>query len=186
MNRSLRRSAAEITDSDEIEEVLREARVLFISLHDEPAPYVVPVCFGREPGMPGTRSLDPRALPGVPGTRSLDPRALPGVLYVHSGLNGAKMELLRAKPQIGFSACTDMTVVPGASACAFTCRSRSVCGTGTARIVEDEAERVRGLESIMRQYAGGAEPPVDFTDQSLSRTCVICIHIDTLRGKRIG
>jgi len=176
----MRRSAAEITDPAELNDILREARVLFLGLHDDPAPYVVPVCFGCEAG----------------------------TLYVHGAAAGTKIELLTARPSVGFSACTDMTVKPGASACAFGCRARSVCGTGTARVVEEAGERVRGLECIMRHYGAPpslppspsepaaalgplraeyrAEAPVDFKESPLSRTLVIAIRIDTLRGKRIG
>jgi len=62
----------------------------------------------------------------------------------------------------------------------------SVVGTGRARIVDEEEERRRGLDAIMRHYpAAGASPPV-YRAESLARTCVIAIHIDTLHGKSVG
>jgi uncharacterized protein len=156
MNRPMRRSTREITDPAELDAVLDQAAVLSIALHDEPAPYVLPVCFGR----------------------------VGRVLYVHSAASGAKIDLLRARPEVGFSASTEMSLRPGATACAWGCQARSVCGTGTARITGDPEERRRGLEAIMRHYA--ADAPVDFSPESLARTCVIAIDVASLRGKRVG
>jgi hypothetical protein len=155
--RALRRASAEITDPGVIDDVFRGAKLLFLALADQPAPYVLPVCFGFEDG----------------------------VLYVHGAKEGAKMDLLRANPSVGFSASTDMNVVPGASACDFTCTGQSVVGTGTARILESEDERARGLDAIMRHYSS-APAEGSYAPGPLSRTCVIAICIDTFRAKRVG
>jgi nitroimidazol reductase NimA-like FMN-containing flavoprotein (pyridoxamine 5'-phosphate oxidase superfamily) len=161
-DRRMRRAEREITDPAALEQVLAAARVLFLALRDEPAPYVIPVCFGLDAG----------------------------TLYIHSALGGTKMDLLRAHPVVGFSACTDMTVIPGALACDFTSAARSVVGTGRARIVESDEERRRGLDSIMRHYtdAPAGPPAVEpvYRPATLSRTCVIAISIGTLRGKSTG
>jgi uncharacterized protein len=153
----MRRAKHEITDPAELDRVLGEAQVLFLGLHDAPAPYVLPVCYGHDRG----------------------------VLYVHSAAIGTKVDLLRACPDVGFSASTDMTVIPGAAACAFTCTAESVVGVGRARIVEDAGERTRGLEAIMRHYDASRDQHV-FSPDSLSRTLVIAIDIGSLRGKRVG
>jgi nitroimidazol reductase NimA-like FMN-containing flavoprotein (pyridoxamine 5'-phosphate oxidase superfamily) len=141
-------------------------------LKDEPAPYVVPVCFGREND----------------------------TLYVHSALAGTKIELLRENPRVAFCAATEMTVVPGATACAWGSRASSVVGTATARIAETDEERRRGLDAIMRHYRGsataasavGSAPadspgaPPSYAPGSFSRTCVIALRIDTRRARRTG
>jgi uncharacterized protein len=158
-NRVMRRAEREITDPAALDDVLREAHILFLGLRAEPAPYVLPVCFAHE-----RRTL-----------------------YVHSAMAGTKIDLIAAHPVVGFSACAELVVVPGAAACDFTARVRSVIGTGRARIVSDPEERARGLSAIMRHYASGpaAERPV-YKPETLERTCVIAIRIETLRGKRIG
>ena len=155
----MRRAAREITEPAALDEILREARVLFLAIHDGPAPYVFPVCFAHDQG----------------------------TLYVHSALAGTKMDLLAANPVVGFSACTDLQVVPGAAACDFGARARSVVGTGRAGIVEDPVLRARALDAIMRHYAAGpaAEEPV-YKPDTLARTCVIAIRVSSLRGKRTG
>jgi nitroimidazol reductase NimA-like FMN-containing flavoprotein (pyridoxamine 5'-phosphate oxidase superfamily) len=151
----MRRAGREIVGREAVDEVLRSARVLFLALRDEPAPYVIPVCFGL--------AAD--------------------TLYLHSALAGTKIDLIRRHPVVGFSACTDVKVMPGSHACDFASAARSVVGTGRARIVLDEDERIRGLDSIMRHYTGGKFGRDAYRPGPLSRTCVIAIRIDTLRGK---
>jgi uncharacterized protein len=155
--RPLRRSSREITDPADIRAVLEQATVLYLGLHDEPAPYVLPVCFAHGQG----------------------------VIYIHCAAEGTKLDLIRARPAVGFSAATEMTLVTGDTACAYGCQAASVVGTGRARLVTDEAERARALEAIMRHYAGPAADGLSYEPASVARTAVIAIHIDTLRGKRI-
>ena len=147
-----------ITDRSALDGILRAAPVLYLSLNADPAPYVVPVCFGVE------------------GDR----------LYVHGATTGRKIDLLRANPFVGFSACIEVSIRAGADACSFSAKGMSVAGTGRAQILEDEEERMRGLNAIMRHYqpADGAAPV--YRPESLARTCVIAIHIATLQGKRTG
>jgi nitroimidazol reductase NimA-like FMN-containing flavoprotein (pyridoxamine 5'-phosphate oxidase superfamily) len=155
----MRRAESEISVRLQLEEILRKARVLFLGLKDAQAPYVVPVCFGWEKD----------------------------TLYVHSALTGAKIDLIRADPAVGFSTCTEMILTPGATACNFSLQAQSVMGTGQAHILVDDKERTRGLDLIMRHYSEGdcAEAPV-YGISSLSRTCVIAITIETLRGRQLG
>ena len=155
--RPLRRSTREVVDPAEIDAILSEATLLFLALADQPAPYVLPVCFG----------------------------CADDILYVHSAKEGTKIDLLRGNPSVGFSAATGMDVVAGSAACDFSCTGRSVVGTGTARIVEDDEERRRGLDAIMRHYAAASGKP-SYEKGSFSRTSVIAIHIETLCGKRVG
>ena len=42
----MRRSEREVTDCNEIRQILERAEVLRLAMHDEPYPYIVPVNFG--------------------------------------------------------------------------------------------------------------------------------------------
>jgi nitroimidazol reductase NimA-like FMN-containing flavoprotein (pyridoxamine 5'-phosphate oxidase superfamily) len=148
-----------VTDQREITRVLDQCSTLFLSFHDDPAPYVVPVFFGHEPGR----------------------------LYVHGGKKGTKIDLMDAHAEVGFSAATTAQIVEGKDACAFTARASSVAGTGVARLVEEEEERLHGLNLIMSHYApGGTAEGFSYRDASLSRTSVIAVDIMTVTAKRIG
>jgi nitroimidazol reductase NimA-like FMN-containing flavoprotein (pyridoxamine 5'-phosphate oxidase superfamily) len=158
IQRPMRRVQREVTDTDALRAILKEATVLFLSFHDEPAPYVIPVCFGH----------------------------MGDTLYVHCAAKGTKMDLLAARPDVGFSASTQMIVTSGETACDFGCRAQSVVGTGRARIVETEEERGRGLDTIMRHYiTGPAAEPLVYKPGSRERTCLLAIDIESLRGKTI-
>ena len=106
-----------------------------------------------------------------------------GRLWVHGAPAGVKIELLRSDPRVGFSAHCGFAIAAGETACDFSVRAMSVVGSGRARIVEGEAERTRGLDLIMRHYTS-ASPT--YRSNSLSRTCVIAIDIETIRAKRFG
>lgn len=157
-NRPMRRAAREITDPAALRAILQEATVLFLGLHDEPAPYVLPVCFAHDDDC----------------------------LYIHCAREGTKLERIRARSEVGFSATTPFTLVTGPTACDFGCRARSVVGTGRARIVTDDAERARALAAIMRHYAGSRADTLFLRTESVDRTTVLAIDIETLRAKRIG
>ncbi|HET6451125.1 MAG TPA: pyridoxamine 5'-phosphate oxidase family protein [Spirochaetia bacterium] len=156
----MRRREKEITERESLDEILDSAPILSLALRAEPAPYVVPVCFGR----------------------------VGDTLYVHSALAGTKIDLLEADPVVGFCAVTDPVISAGATPCASTASGRSIVGTGRARIVQEEEERLRGLDAIMRHYGHGAgssgERPA-YRPESLARTGVIAIRMDTLHGKRV-
>ncbi len=151
----MRRARCEVTDTAGIDAVLARATVLCLALHDQPAPYAIPVNFGWD------------------GT----------TLYVHSAPRGTKVDLLAADARVGFCAWTGDGIVAGTTACDWGARGESVSGTGTARLVTDPAEKLRGLDAIMRHY--GEDRPV-YTPGVLDRTAVIAIAVESLRGKRLG
>jgi uncharacterized protein len=163
--RPMRRAERELADPSELDRILQSAQVLFLAFPDQPAPYVVPVCFGYENG----------------------------VIYVHSAKAGAKLDLISREPMVGFSATTEMHVIAGDTPCSFSAQAESVVGTGRAEILTGETGRRRGLDLIMRHYdvrGGSAKDPDGprpaYETAPLTRTCVIAIRVHTMRGKRIG
>ena len=150
----MRRRERQLTDSKDIQRILAESPVVSLAIHDDPAPYVVPLFFGHEEGR----------------------------LYVHSALSGTKIDLMRANPRVGFAAWAPAEIVEGANACSFSARTSSVAGTGMARVVEDEAEKRHALDLIMR-HTTGRESGFTYNPASTARTLVIAIDIVTILGK---
>ena len=153
--RPMRRPQTEVLERKEIEAILERAEVIYLGIRDEEAPYVLPVNFGFEGD----------------------------TLFVHCGPKGAKIDLILQDPRVGFSAHADLQIIAGDTACDFSARASSVVGRGRARIVQDEQEKVRGLDAIMRHY--GATRPT-YRPESLARTCVLAVDIEALRARRIG
>jgi uncharacterized protein len=125
----MRRKDKEITDRAEIEAILREAQVCRIALAENNQPYIVPVCFGYEPG----------------------------ALYIHSSPEGKKIAMIRANPRVCFELDFCDGIVKAERACSFGMRYRSVIGFGRASILTAPAEKKHGLACIMRQYKGGMQ-----------------------------
>jgi hypothetical protein len=123
----MRRSDREVTDQKEIDAILAEARVCRVALSDGNGPYIVPVCFGYEPGR----------------------------LYFHSARDGKKIDMIRADPRICFEADLSGELIRGERPCSWGIRYRSVIGFGTATILTDPEEKKHGLTCILRQYDGG-------------------------------
>ena len=78
----MRRKERERTDRAFMEQVLKDADTLWLSLNTEGAPYVIPVNHALHEG----------------------------VLYIHCANEGLKLDLIRRDPRVGFAAATDVIV----------------------------------------------------------------------------
>ena len=122
----LRRKDKEITDSGEIERVIKKATVCRLGLVDKDEAYIVPVNFGYERN----------------------------AIYFHSAVEGRKVELIKRNNKVCFEIEADVGIEKtDKSNCSV--HYRSVIGTGRAYILESNEKKLRGLKSIMRQCTGG-------------------------------
>lgn len=147
----MRRADRGVTDRAAIDVVLRRAEVLHLGMTGEDGPYVVPVNFGYD------------------GT----------ALWVHCAEAGHKLDLLAADPRVCFTAETDVRIVPG-KGCGWTAKFASVIGFGTAALVTDPAEKVRGLEAVVEHYSGS---PEHFTPAKSRGVAVLRIGVSSMTGK---
>jgi len=116
-----------MANREEIEDVLRRSTVCRLALVDGERSYIVPLCFGYEPGY----------------------------LYFHSAPVGRKIDLLKKNRNVCFEFDADTTMVPADTSCGWTMRYRSVIGYGIADLLEDPAEKKAALNVIMRRYSEG-------------------------------
>ena len=123
----MRRKEKEITDIEEIGQVIKKAKVCRLGLVDNDGAYIVPVCFGYERNS----------------------------LYFHSAPEGRKVELIKENNKICFEIDTDVEIVNAEKPCGWTTKYRSVVGTGRAYILKRDEEKAHGLSLIMKQYSEG-------------------------------
>jgi nitroimidazol reductase NimA-like FMN-containing flavoprotein (pyridoxamine 5'-phosphate oxidase superfamily) len=99
-----------------------------------------------------------------------------GCIYVHCATAGRKVDLLRADPRVAFSTAVDIAVD------GTTTRYRSVCGTGVAEIITDNAEL---KNEILRVLAARFQAPcrLPVSEEELARTGVVRIRIEKMTGK---
>jgi len=111
-------------------EILENADVLWLALHDREGSYSVPVNFAHKDG----------------------------ILYVHSGCKGRKFEALCNGAPLSFSCASSMEPKDGGdSACNYGYRFKTVIGFGSPkRLKEDEA--IKGLDTLTVKFAGKLLP----------------------------
>jgi hypothetical protein len=140
--------------ADECDALLRRAEVLRLGLIEGGEPYVVPVNFGYD------------------GER----------IYVHGPREGRRISALSEGARVCFEV-DEGEIVPADRPCGYTSRFRSVIGYGTARLLGDDAEKLHGLDVIMRHYesSGAGIPP-----EKCAITSVLEIVIESIDGKWHG
>ena len=75
---------------------------------------------------------------------------------------------------------TNLELVRASEPSAFRMRYRSVIGWGHAFLIEEEEEKTRALDVLMRQH-GGPEGP--YSENALHRVTLVRIDIDSMTGK---
>lgn len=125
----MRRSDRQITELNDILDVLNRCDTLRLGINGEGYPYVVPVSFGYE-------ALDGRV-----------------TLYFHGAGEGLKHELLARDPRV----CAEADIMLGFrnTGHSLTCEYESVIGFGRARRLEG-AEALHGLE-LLNAHCGYAD-----------------------------
>ncbi len=123
----MRRSEKEIRSAAQLGAILQAADVCRIALSDNDRPYIVPVCFGYEPGR----------------------------LYFHSATEGKKIDILMKNPRCCFELETGVRIIPAEHPCSWEMRYQSIIGTAPARILEAPGEQRHGLRGNMAHYSAG-------------------------------
>jgi nitroimidazol reductase NimA-like FMN-containing flavoprotein (pyridoxamine 5'-phosphate oxidase superfamily) len=156
MEAAMRRAEREITEKSAMETIIQGALVCRLGLSDKNLPYVVPLCFGYEKG----------------------------TLYFHCARQGMKLDILAENPHACFQLETGVEIVPGAEACDWGMRFRSVIGFGRATLIHDPRAKRKALTLIMEHY--GVKGPFSFPDEALEKTTVIGLEIESMSGKEAG
>ena len=150
----MRRSDRQVTDYNEITDILRRADTIRVGLHDEPYPYVVPLSYGYE----------------AAGSAI--------TLYFHGATEGLKHDLIAKNPRV----CVETDIfhryaeVPGS----VTTEYESFIGFGEARRVFGE-EAIKGLDLLLDHCGFGG---FVYDHGALDVTAVYKITLDSFTGKR--
>ncbi|MBA7530072.1 hypothetical protein ES705_22275 [subsurface metagenome] len=99
----MRRSDYQITDKQELLDILKQAEICRLALADRDEPYIVPINFGIE-------FTDPLNL------------------YFHCAREGRKLDIIERNHKVCFEVEVDAKLHPGSKACGWSMRYRSVIG----------------------------------------------------------
>ena len=123
----MRRTDREVTDNRQIQSIIEQAKVVHIGMIDNDRPYVVPMQYGF-----------------VFADGQL-------TLYVHCAKEGRKLNIIKKNPRVFIELETEAAIISGGDIpCKYGSEYASVMGDGTVVVVEDVAEKIFGLQLLMK------------------------------------
>ena len=146
----------QITDPQQIQHILDTAKVLHLGLCVDNEPYVVPMNYGY--------TLEGEKL----------------VLYLHSAVQGKKLDMMRANPKVFFELECDLQPFEGRLPCQYGCAYSSVMGRGEARLVDDVEEKKKAMSILMKTQTG---KDFSFEDRLVSIVTVVRIDVAQYTAK---
>ena len=120
----MRRTDKQVTDRNEIDEIMNQAMVCRVAMCDGAIPYVVPLSFGY----------------------------MDDFLYIHAACEGKKLDILKRNPSVAFEVDIDTQLITKEDLCECSFRYQSVVGEGTAVFLDSVEQKRKGLECIISHY----------------------------------
>lgn len=152
----MRRKDREITDFNEIIEIIKKCDVCRIALNDEDFPYIVPLNFG------------------------LDVQGEQVFFYFHAAMEGKKLDLIAKDNRATFEMDCDHKFILYEERMSCTMGYASVIGHGTIETVKDE-DKYEALKILMRQYHA---EDFKFNTDMIKVTTVLKMTVTDMTGKR--
>ena len=131
----MRRKDREVLGDENIAKIIEQCTTCHVAMVDDAGvPYVIPLSFGY--------SLKNGFLE----------------LYFHCAHVGKKLDCIRKNPNVAFCMCVENRIeIHEDNYCKSGRFYASVVGQGRAEIVEDSAEKCRGLSLLMERHAGASQ-----------------------------
>jgi nitroimidazol reductase NimA-like FMN-containing flavoprotein (pyridoxamine 5'-phosphate oxidase superfamily) len=108
-------------------------------------------------------------------------------IYWHTAAVGRFRAVLDQGPtRACFTVTEQGRILPAGTPLDFSTEYASILLYGTARVVADPAEKLRGLEGLMAKYAPHLQPGVDYVpmpDGDVAQTSLFCLDVETRVGK---
>ena len=120
----------QVTDPQQILDILNKGKVLHLGLAVDNEPYVVPMNYGY--------TMENGNL----------------VLYLHSALRGKKLAMIRKNPNAFFEIDCDLQPFEGVKPCQYGLVYSSIMGRGTASLVDDVEAKKQAMMALMKTQTG--------------------------------
>lgn len=153
----MRKSDREITEYQELLDVIRKCDICRIAVNTGDYPYLIPLNFGME--------------------------QTEGQLYFyfHSATEGRKLDLFRKDCRVGFEMDCGCRLETDYEKSNCTMRYECVIGTGTIEILPDSEKR-HGLSVLLSHYP--IRPEFQIDERLLLITAVYRLRVESMTGKR--
>lgn len=154
----MRRKDREITDLNEIMEIIKKCDVCRLAFFDEGFPYIVPLNFGA------FLAEDKISI------------------YFHGANAGKKLVLIEKNNKVAFEMDCSHKLILGEKACDSTMEYESVCGNGTVELLEGQ-EKLSGLAALMKQYSTNNHH--EFDEKEVRAVAVLKLSVNKITAKRL-
>ena len=153
----MRRKDREVTDLEQIENILKPIKTCRLAMVDKGQPYVIPLSHGY--------AIDGDKL----------------ILYFHSAKEGRKIDVLKENSAVCFEISTEGEAsFGGDAACSYGYYFSSVIGFGNAEFVEDIEEKCKALSMITQHQSGRSH---EFTEKQADLICIFKVTSSDFTGK---
>ena len=152
----MRRKDKEITDLNEIELIFKRNYICRIALSNNDSPYIIPMNYGYKDK----------------------------ALYFHSAKEGTKIDLIKSNPNACFEITEDIEIKESEQACSYVTKYRSVIGTGKIKIINNEKEKIEGLNILMKQHT--KKNNWEYKEEFFNKIVILKLEIDEVKGKQSG
>ncbi len=154
INMTMNRAEKEITNPEEIKNIMRQAQICRMAMVAGDMPYVIPLNFVVEGEC----------------------------LYFHSATKGKKIEILSKNKNVCFEMDINARIIAGETHCAWGMKYASVIGYGRAFFVNEQVEKIKVLNLLMDKYAGRGN--YTYPENIVRKTMIVGVKIDKLSGKK--
>jgi nitroimidazol reductase NimA-like FMN-containing flavoprotein (pyridoxamine 5'-phosphate oxidase superfamily) len=152
----MRKQDKDVIDIQLIEETISRSDVCRIALADNNIPYIVTMNFGYSGG-------------------------INKCLWFHCANEGRKLEMIRKNNYVCFELDTDHEIKVGIRACDYGMKYSSIVGYGYISIINDNEEKIKGLNHIMFHYTGKKE--FEYKHETILRTTLLRLDISEMSAK---
>ena len=146
----MRRKDREITDINEIIEIIDKAKILNMAICDSPYPYIVTMHYGHA---------------YVNGKL---------IFYLHSAKEGKKIELLNKNNKICFSIVTNVNLLEDDIPCKNSSTFSSIVGIGDVEFLTDNCEKIKAFNLLMKNQTGKT---YNFTNEMVENVLILKINV---------
>ena len=150
------RRELEVTDMAKIVEILDKSKVIHLGLVDDGTPYIVPMNYGY--------TMEDGKL----------------TIYLHGAPEGYKLDVIRKNPTCCFELECDVEPFEGKVACQYGTSYYSIIGRGKVEIVEDPAEKIKGMTVLMKTQTG---KDFEFNERLVTIVSVMRVDVSEFTAK---
>ena len=155
----MRRKDREITNLDEVIDILEHTDVIRLAMNNGDYPYIVPVNFCYE------RTTNNQL-----------------IFYIHGAKVGTKVELLRQNPLLSFELDTRHQLITNEKACKYSFDYASIIGNGYATFIEEPTAKIAACKIMMNKFA--PNKTFTFTEGDVKPIVVIKIEVQAYTAKK--